>query len=76
MRKFEYKVLHYCEELDNNTTEEWNKLGQEGWELVGFGPYAMNVSGETDECTGRPVAGSTKGSFTWVAAAFKREIED
>lgn len=44
MKKFEYKVLHYYEELDEETTRQWNELGMEGWELVGFAPYAMEVS--------------------------------
>ena len=49
MRRFEYKVLHYYEELDEETTRQWNELGKEGWELVGFAPYAMEVSNEINE---------------------------
>ena len=66
MRRFEYKVLHYFEELDEETTRQWNELGKEGWELVGFAPYAMEVSNP----------GTVKGNFSWVAAAFKREITE
>lgn len=44
MKKFKYKVLHSYEELDEETTRQWNELGMEGWELVGFAPYSMEVS--------------------------------
>ena len=74
MKKFEYKILHYCEELDANTITQWNELGQEGWELVGISPYAMEVHNETDVAD-LPMPGIVKGGITWVAAAFKREIE-
>ena len=49
MKKFEYKVLHYFEELDEETNRQWNELGKEGWELVGIAPYAMEVSNEVNE---------------------------
>lgn len=76
MKKFEYRILHYPFELDENTREEWNELGKEGWELVGLSPYAMEVGNEKDE-NGNRLPGTITGSFTWVAAAFKRElIED
>ena len=55
------------------TQDQWNELGQEGWELVGLSPYAMEVGNETDEFD-RPIPGTIKGSFSWIAAAFKREI--
>lgn len=47
--------------------------GKEGWELVGLAPYAMEVSNEVNE-SGIPIPGTAKGNFSWVAAAFKREI--
>ena len=73
MRRFEYKVLHYYEELDEETTRQWNELGKEGGELVGFAPYALEVRNEVNE-SGIPGPGTDKGNFSWVAAAFKREI--
>lgn len=57
------------------TTRQWNELGKEGWELVGFAPYAMEVSNEVNE-SGIPIPGTVKGNFSWVAAAFKREITE
>ena len=75
MKKFEYKILHYPFELTAETTDQWNELGEEGWELVGLSPYAMEVGNERDEFDNR-IPGTITGSFTWVAAAFKREIED
>ena len=73
MRRFEYKVLHYFEELDEETTRQWNELGKEGWELVGFAPYTREVSNQVNEFE-IPIPGTVKGNFSWVAAAFKREI--
>ena len=75
MKKFEYKVLHYYEEFDEETTRQWNELGMEGWELVRFAPYAMEVSNEINEFD-IPIPGTVKGKFSWVAAAFKREITE
>ena len=75
MRRFEYKVLHYFEELDEETTRQWNERGQAGWELVGFAPYAREVSNEGKEFD-IPVPGTVKGNFSWGAAAFKREITE
>ena len=72
MKKFEYKILHYPFELDEDTRNQWIELGQEGWELVSLSPYAMEVGNERDEFDNR-IPGTITGSFTWVAAAFKRE---
>ena len=71
MKKFEYKVLHYYEEFDEETTRQWNELGMEGWEP----PYAMEVSNEINEFD-ISIPGTVKGKFSWVAAAFKREITE
>ena len=45
MAQIEYKVLQYPEGITQKTEKEWNQLGKDGWDLISFGPTALDVTG-------------------------------
>lgn len=68
MAQIEYKVLQYPEGITQKTEKEWNQLGKDGWDLVSFGPTALDVTGSVEDYT----YGDIKGQFTCLTAVFKR----
>ena len=47
-------------------------LGKDGWELVSFGPTAMDIKGSVEESMSGFVYGDTEGKFACLTAVFKR----
>lgn len=74
MAQMEYKILQYPEGITAKTEKEWNTLGKDGWDLVSFGPTALEIDGSVDSAPGFTY-GDTKGKFTCLTAVFKRVKE-
>lgn len=72
MAQIEYKIINYPNGIENKTEKEWNQLGKEGWDLVSFGPTALDVTGSVEDSMSGFTYGDTKGRFTCLTAVFKR----
>ena len=72
MAQIEYKILQYHDGISTETENEWNILGKDGWELVTFGPTALDINGYVGHSLGGFVSGDTEGKFACLTAVFKR----
>ena len=72
MAQIEYKILQYHDGISTETETEWNILGKDGWELVTFGPTALDIRGSVEESMSGYVSGDTEGKFACLTAVFKR----
>ena len=72
MAQIEYKILQYHDGISTETENEWNILGKDGWELVTFGPTALDIRGSVEESMSGYVSGDTEGKFACLTAVFKR----
>ena len=72
MAQIEYKILQYPDGISTKTEKEWNILGKDGWELVTFGPTALDIRGFVEESMSGYVSGDTEGKFACLTAVFKR----
>lgn len=72
MAQIEYKILQYPDGITTKTEKEWNTLGKDGWELISFGPTAMDIKGSVEESMSGFVYGDTEGKFACLTAVFKR----
>ena len=73
MAQIEYKILQYPDGISTKTEKEWNILGKDGWELVTFGPTALDINGYVGPGWGG-VSGNTEGKFACLTAVFKRVL--
>ena len=71
MAQIEYKILQYPDGISTKTEKEWNILGKDGWELVSFGPTALDINGWVGQSWGG-LSGDTEGKFACLTAVFKR----
>ena len=73
MATFKYKILEFTP--DQKMEKTFNELGKDGWELVSVTPVGLKIEGEYSSDFGGLGGGDTEGSFTKIAAYFKKAVE-
>ena len=73
MVTFKYKIVEFTPGQMMEKT--FNDLGKEGWELVSVTPVGLKIKGEYCSDFGGLGGGDTEGSFTKIAAYFKKAVE-
>ncbi len=73
MATFKYKIVEFAP--GQKMEKAFNELGKEGWELVSVTPVGMKIEGDYSSDFGGLGAGDTEGSFTKIAAYFRKAVE-
>lgn len=73
MATFKYKIVEFAP--GQKMEKAFNDLGKEGWELVSVTPVGMKIEGDYSSDFGGLGSGDTEGSFTKIAAFFRKAVE-
>jgi hypothetical protein len=68
---FKYKIIEFAP--DENMEKTFNKLGEDGWELVSVVPIGLKIEGYSDVTLGYG-GGESSGKFEKIAAYFKKTM--
>ena len=73
MATFKYKIVEFAP--GEKMEKTFNELGKDGWELVSVTQVGLKIEGEYSSDFGGLGGGDTEGSFTKIAAYFKKAVE-